>query len=255
MRSFTTKAAAAAVILGSAVAALPAAAQLQEAIRVGQAATAEGARTQDRIDQVDDDTDNLARDYRAVLQELETVRLNVEQQRVFLQSQQNQLTSLDEQIERVGEVKNAMQPLMNEMVAWLKDWVATDAPFKLDDRLNALDDIDEVMADPEQTQAERYRLMITMFENELAYGRQSINDPNASIEVDGALYKGDFLRLGRTLVLFYNDDAMFLWDHDTRGWKAVPESFRADVNKAIRIAKEEASPDFFLVPTFGSESE
>lgn len=229
-------------------------AQLDQAIDTGRASTADGARVQSQIDNLDTRVDDLAAQYRAVLQEIESVKLNVDQQEVFLRSQRNELSSMDEQLGRVEIVKTQLGPLLDEMYNWLADFVRSDAPFELEDRLGSLEEVQSAKDDPDQTRAEFYRLLVTVFENELAYGR-SRGYEDGQILVNDEEYQGQIVRIGRVSVLFVNDKKMFIWDRNAaqegNGWRELDEKFRVDVERASRIIRDERPPELFGFPMHG----
>ncbi|MGF1462121.1 MAG: DUF3450 domain-containing protein [Maricaulaceae bacterium] len=227
-------------------------AQLNQAIQVGQQSTSEGAQTQERIDGLDDEADALARQYRAVLQQIERVRLNVDQQRVFLQSQQNEIESLIGQIDRVEEVESGLLPMMQEMVERLGQIIDADLPFLVDERADRFERVQDALDDPDQTPAERYRQIVNAFQIEESYGRQ-VTAYDEKVTVGGETLDVEILRVGRVSMIYRDRQSgdMGIYNKGSQSWDPLDGSYRLDIQKALRIAKELTTPDVFLAPTFG----
>ena len=242
----------AAALIMAAAAGGAAQAQLNQALQIGEQATRSGAQAQNQINDIDDQADELAGQYRAVLQEAENLSLVVDQRRVFLRSQQNEIDSLNEQIERVETVENELLPMMREMVASLENFIMLDMPFQREERLDVILLLNSAMEDPEVTPAEVYRLIITAYENEEQYGRFAVAYDD-TIEIDGTAYTGEILRIGRVAMVFkIGDDTYYNFNRNTGQWEPL-SGFRTDLQAAARIAKELTTPGVFLAPIPGAE--
>ena len=62
---------------------VPAHAQLDAALSAAKSSTAASAASQQRVEQADDDADNMIREYRAVLQQKDNIALFVDQQDIY----------------------------------------------------------------------------------------------------------------------------------------------------------------------------
>ena len=248
-----TSAAIAAVVLTSTGSA--SAQQLEQAMQVAQRTTAAGAASQDRVEQLDDKRGEISREYRAFLQQLESVRLFVDQQNVFLRSQQNEIDSLQDQIGRVGDLQRELLPMMREMIVNLENFVALDVPFRMDERQDRLDTLRSVMDDPGISDAERYRLIVNAYEIETSYGRQ-LDAYQAKLGEGADAPTVDYLRIGRVSLIYLNpiDNTLGIWNKAAGQWDSLPGSYRLDVQKAIRIANEAAPPSIFMGPVHAATS-
>jgi len=237
--------------LGAVTAAGAAHAQLDQAVQVSTQSTQEGQQSQDRVEQLDDQRGDLAREYRAVLQQIESQQLFIQQQEVFLRSQQNEIESLEAQIGRVESVKVELLPMMREMVEALDDFVQLDLPFDRGDRMERIDGLYEILDDAEVSVAERYRVIVNAYEIEASYGR-GIDASEGPLEgADNEVV--DFLRIGRLMLIYKRKDSdeYGYWDRESGSWKPLQGDYSLELSKAFRIARNAAAPEILLTPVPG----
>jgi hypothetical protein len=243
--------------------AAPSYAQLNQAVSEAERATAAAAASQARIDRVADEAGDAFRDYRAALQTIERRELFVEQQRVFLQSQQNELTDLESQIGNVDEVLQGLTPMMFTMIDELESFIELDIPFLMDDRRERIVRLRELMDESpsDVPPAEKYRKIIEAYQIETDYGRfvagfegRFSDDPHASTDPDAPVV--DYLRVGRVslIYMFKDGSRMGIYNPEAKQWDDLPGSYRLDIQKALRIAREVTTPDVFTVPMRGARS-
>ncbi|MCG8442233.1 MAG: DUF3450 domain-containing protein [Caulobacterales bacterium] len=249
-------AAAAAAVLTSA----PALAQLDQTIQTASRATAAAAASQERIDQLDEERGDIFREYRKVLQEIDTQKLFVEQQKIFLTSQENELADLRRQIGEVENILRDLRPMQLEMIANLEEFVRLDLPFLRDERTDRLERLRELMDQPPTTvpPAEKYRKIIEAYQIESEYGRflRTYDGPlwtdlNSAPAPDAPTV--DYLLIGRVAFLYLtqDDSDLGMWDSAAGAWRSLPGSYKRDVRQAIRMAREVATPNVFMGPIPG----
>lgn len=243
-----------ALVLGSAAAMIiamsaPAFAQFSSALNESEATSKEAKASQQRVEQLDDQTTSLVNDYRANLKQLESVtRYNASLNR-NIAAQQRQLERLKLDIENVSGLQRAMQPLMEDMLATLGDIVAADLPFNIEDRQNRVERLNKVMGDPSMSAAQRYRLIVEAYQIENEYGR-TIGAYEGSIDDGGTLRTGEFLRVGRVALMFKtaDDSILKIWDKDQKAWVNLNKSYLPDIRLGLRMAKEQTAPGLLPVP-------
>lgn len=243
-----------ALVLGSAAAMLvamgaPAFAQFSSALNESEATAREAKASQQRVEQLDDQTTALINDYRANLKQLEAAtRYNASLNR-NIAAQQRQLERLRLDIENVSGLQRAMQPLMEDMLATLGDIVEADIPFNIDERQDRVARLVKVMNDPSISAAQRYRLIVEAYQIENEYGR-TIGAYEGSIDDDGTLRTGEFLRVGRVALMFKtaDDSILKIWDKDQRAWVNLNKSYLPDIRLGLRMAKEQTAPGLLPVP-------
>lgn len=247
-----------AAFLGSAAAILavlgaPAHAQFSATLSESQATARETKASQQRIDQLDDQTAALLNDYRANVKQLEAARrYNASLQRQ-IEAQERQIARLSQDIENVAGLQRAMQPLMEDMVARLEQIVAADLPFNIGERTDRVERLKGVLSNPEITAAQRYRLIVEAYQIENEYGR-TIGAYEGVIAGDGGEITGEFLRIGRIALVFKtpDDSVLRIWDKNANGgaggWVDLNKSYLPDIKLGLRMAKEQTAPDLLPVP-------
>jgi len=242
--------------LGAAIFAPPSAeAQaLKEAIEVRNQANEAGASSQDRIDRIADQTDELLRKYREELQQIEALRVYNRQLEKLLESQQQEQASLREQLDNVTVVGREVTPLMLQMVDSLDQFVGLDIPFLLEERRERVAGLKELMDRADVTDAERYRRILEAYQIENDFGR-TIEAYRGSLEGEGEGRTVDFLRVGRVALLYQTLDGREVgaWNQSERTWQQLDGSFRPAIRQGLRIARKQAAPDLLRLPVPAAE--
>ncbi|MGD2134196.1 MAG: DUF3450 domain-containing protein [Maricaulaceae bacterium] len=240
----------------------PAAAQqLDQAVSEAEDSTAAAAAAQERIDRLADETGDLFREYRAVLQRIANQRLYVEQQRVYLDSQQNEIADLQRQITEVEDVLRNLLPMQFEMISTLDAFVRADIPFLRDERLDRVDRLRALMDNPAVAPAERYRQIVDTYQVEADYGRflrtwsAPLNEnPLSDVPPDETAPNVDYLLIGRVAFVYMSQDQsdLAIWNTETGAWEQLDGSHRGGVRDAIRMARETLAPNVFVGPVPGA---
>ncbi|MHA6289249.1 DUF3450 domain-containing protein [Maricaulis sp. CAU 1757] len=232
-------------------------AQLDQTLQTARQDTREGAQTQSRIDQLDDQRTDIELEYRALLEQIESQRLFVEQQEVFIRSQENEVASLQQQIDRVDNIERDLAPMMREMVENLDQFVSLDLPFRMEGeagRRARIDRLYDLVDDPSVPPAERYRVILNAYDIEMSYGRSVASFDEEIIGEDGAPVSVTVLQLGRVaMIRQYPDGSMTIRHIDSDDWQPLPGGFEGNVTRALRIAQEVTTPSVFLAPLPGPE--
>lgn len=219
-------------------------------IDTSRAAAQETRQSQQRIDEIDEQTQAALSDYRANLKQLEQLnRYNASLQRQVA-AQQREVESLMQDIDNIAGLQRAVQPLMEDMLNALERTVNADLPFLQQERHQRIERLRAVMEDPDRSAAMRYRMIIEAHQIESDYGT-SIEAYRGNIDVDGQSYENvSFLRIGRTALIFMTDDESVLkrFDAESRQWVDLDRSFLPHVRTGLRIAREQIAPDLMNIP-------
>ncbi len=234
--------------LGVAAISVPAHAQLEQALRIAKNSTAAAAASQKRIEQLDDDADSMVRDYRAVLQQIDNMKLFVDQQDIYLDGQKADIESLNRQLKSVEAVKRGMIPMMLRMAVAIEDSVNSDMPFKMRERKARLDRMKQALADPTITPTEQYRQVLAVYKNEVAYGQGLDSYEGAHPSKPGV--KVDYLMIGRLALIYMSKDEKDIgfYDLEAKEWKPMDGKHALQVRQAIRVANGEAAPALVSAP-------
>jgi multidrug efflux pump subunit AcrA (membrane-fusion protein) len=227
----------------------PAHAQFSSALDESQATANEAKASQQRIDQLDDQTAALLNDYRANLKQLDAARrYNASLQR-NIEAQERSKVRLAADIENVGVLQRAMLPLMEDMLKTFGELVGADVPFDIAGRQQRVNNLLGVMDNPEVSVAQRYRLIVEAYQIEMEFGR-TIGTYAGSIDDNGQERSGEFLRVGRIALIFKtgDDSVLKIWDTGQGGWADLNKSYLPDVRLGLRMAKEQTAPSLLPVP-------
>lgn len=236
---------AAALIAGLAI---PAHAQFREALNTGEQATRRAEQVQDQINQLDDQRSDMVREYRTLLQRRDAAELFAKQQELVVTSQREEIASLTEQLGSIDDITAQTVPMLLGMIEDLKLFVAADLPFKMEERTMRLEALDGVMAAPNVSASEQYRLIMEAYQAEMEYGR-TIDTWQEEITIDGNPTTVDMFLYGRVALSYLapNGDAA-RFDRATGEWVALPGSFADDVRQAIRVAQGKTQQVVLFAP-------
>lgn len=244
-------------LVALAFAAGPAWAQTQEldaAIETNASGNAANLASQQRIDQVADETETMASAYRASLEQIESLRVYNAQLQKLIAAQEQELLSLDEQIGSVTVIGREMTPLMLRMIDSLEEFIEADVPMLMNERRERVAGLRELMDRADVANSEKYRRIMEAYQIENEYGR-TIESYQDDIEIGGELRTLDILRVGRVALLYSTLDGSEsgAWDQRARQWVTLPDEYRDSIRVASRIARKQAAPDLVRLPILAPE--
>lgn len=224
-------------------------ATLEEAVEESKAGNQAAAEAQARIDELGDDIDRLAAEYRRALEEERSLEAYSRQLDELLASQDRELSSLRKQIDEVSVVSRQIMPLMERMIEALEQFVKLDKPFLSEEREKRIAGLRELLGRADVTMSEKYRRLMEAYQVENEYGR-TIEAYRGSLAKDGANRTVDFLRIGRVALLYQTLDASEtgFWNPDRGGWETLSDEYRSPVRQGLRVARKQVSPELIRVP-------
>jgi TolA-binding protein len=218
------------------------------------AANRAAAASQARVNQLDDETQNMLDDYRVALRETESFRRYNAQMEEHIKSQQEEMTRIQNDIEEIERTNREIYPLMQRMIETLDQFVKLDVPFLLEERTKRVATMKETLNRADVTTAEKFRRLLEAYTIEMEYGR-------TTDATEGKLGEGEaartvtFLRVGRTSLTYQtlDGDETGYWDIDQKAW--VQDNGYSDaVAKGIKVARQSIAPDLFTVPVRAAEA-
>ncbi len=246
-------------ILGTAAALLiagisPAAAQFQSALDVSATTTKEAKASQQRIDDLDEQTARLLQDYQAFRKQYELLTKFNKSRGKEVERQLVDIEKIKEDLENVEGLQMEMLPLMEKMLGTLEAFVKADAPFELDDRLDRLARLKNTMGSSEVSPAQKYRLIIEAYQIENEYGMKLANYSDIVDTPEGPL-RVEFLQIGRAALIYQTDDTSVLRIYDRKSGEFVDldKKFLEDVRYGLRMAKQQTPPNFLPIPVGAPE--
>lgn len=212
-------------------------------------------RTQAAIDKVVGETRAIERDYKGVLKEIEGLEVYNALLQKQIDSQSQEMADLSNSIDQVSVIERQVMPLMLKMVDSLDQFVELDVPFLLDERRQRVAFLRGLLERSDVTVAEQFRRVLEAYEIENDYGR-TIEAYKGTLEVGGVTREVDFLRIGRTALMYQSvDGEVFgMWDQQERDWKQLPGEYKNQIRTGIGIARKQIAPNLLLLPIEAPEA-
>lgn len=222
---------------------------LNDVIGVQQNRTTLAQESQQTIDAVVDQTRLLEDQYKAVLKEIDGLRIYNELLQRQINRQVAKMAELNESIDRVAVVSRQIAPLMLRMIESVTQFVSLDVPFLLEERQARVAQLELLLETQEITVAERFRKVMETYQIENDYGR-TIEAYTGTLNIDGATRNVEFLRIGRIALLYQTADGKLsgAWDQDERKWVELGNEYKNSIRQGLRIANKQIAPDLVLLP-------
>lgn len=211
------------------------------------------ARIQERIDELAEDTDAMAGQYRASLANVRQLEIYNRQLEALIAGQREEAGSLREQIEEVTVIGRQIMPHMEEMIVTLEKFVELDVPFLFEERAERVAALRELMERADVTISERYRRILEAYQIENEYG-WTIEAYRGDLETDGRVRTVDFLRIGRVALLYQtlDESEAGIWNQAERSWQPV-DGYRIAIREGLRMARKQRAPDLVEIPLPAAE--
>jgi hypothetical protein len=216
-------------------------------LEVREATHLAAAESQERIDQISDETRTLLARYQAASRQTDSLKVYVDQLEKLVASQETEKSDLQQQIDGVTDVERQIMPLMQRMVDMLGQFVEADVPFLISERRTRVERMRELLIRSDVTVAEKYRRILEAYQIENAFGH-TIETYAGDIEREGGTREVDFLRVGR-LALFYqtrDGEESGVWT--PAGFEPIDDGYAGAIRHGLRIANRQAAPDLLLLP-------
>lgn len=206
-------------------------------------------QNENEIETIDNQLKNKQQVYVSLLKENEGLTVYIQQLEKQIKNQVTESEKIELAIVQSAQMERQITPLMLRMSESLESLVNLDMPFKKKERLEKVASLKETISRSDVSVAEKYRKVLEMYQNEINYGR-SIEAYRDEIEVDGSLQQVDMLRVGRLALIYQslNGERIGSWDKQNKTWQNLEGSYKSKIQKAIRIAREQAAPELIKIP-------
>ncbi|MDQ2076539.1 DUF3450 domain-containing protein [Marinimicrobium sp. ABcell2] len=228
---------------------------LDAILQVGQTKTAMGQESQQRIDRLAQETDDLLQQFNVVNREIEGLRTYNSQLERQIAAQLRVMEELDESIEQVTVIERQIQPLVLKMLDGLEQFVELDKPFRVEERRARLRMLRDNQDRADISVAEKFRQVLEAYRIEMNYGRY-LDTYRASLEVDGQEREVNILQVGRVSLMYQTTDTerQGAWDSEQQAWVELDRSYRNPILKGLRIARDQATQDIMMLPVQAPEA-
>ena len=242
-----------AMLASSLAVVMPAMAQQQQALEpvVKEAAkiNTSAAASQQKIDQMTDKIDSKLQQFQTIQKEIDGLKVYNDQMRKQMANLDQEVADLNAAMNNVSVIERQITPLMLRMIEGLKQFVALDVPFLAEERQKRLAELESLMDRSDIASSEKFRRVMEAYQIEMDYGR-TLESYSGLHEVDGQKRDVDFLRVGRTALIFATRDGsqLGIWHKQSRQWQPLPDSYRSEITKGLRMAKKQLAPDLLSLP-------
>ena len=215
----------------------------------------QGIRSQQRIDQLDDQTQALLNEFRTHSVRLDDLTVYNNQMEHLIDDQKTEIDQKETQLRDIVTMQEQIAPFLQHMIEILEQFVTLDVPFLPDERRQRLEQLKQLMQRADITVTEKYRRIMEAYRIEAEYGH-SIEAYQGTLNGGTEPRTVDFLRIGR-VGLYYltlKGDAGGFWDIKTKTWIQLPPALTNSLGKAIRIAQKQMPPDLMVLPVEAPEA-
>lgn len=226
--------------------------QTAEALQMEKQKKAQAS--QQRVEKLDDQAQQMLNEFREASLELENIRTYHNQLAKIVQNQEQEKNDLERQMLDLEITQRNITPLMLRMLEVLEQFVSLDAPFLEQERTLRVQHLKQMMDRSDVELGEKFRRLLEAYLVETEYGR-TIEAYNGDLKRQDKIHTVDFLRLGR-LGLYYltlDESEAGYWNKRERRWEILDDSYRSAISQGLRIAKKQAAPDLLQLPVNAPE--
>ncbi len=225
--------------------------KLNTSLSIVEQTTQSGIGSQQRIDKLDDQSQQLLRDYREALQVVDNYKQNIEHLKVTKATQADRLKELSGQLSEVGRTETTIIPMLVDMVQSLESSISLSIPFHIEERRERIGSLKHHLKDPELSLPEKYRHVLDAYEIERDFGYTIEAYPEElGIGAKDSDVKVSILRIGRIALFYRSADNQHLghWNRLTQEWEALPASYLSTIKSGIDMASERTTPSLLTLP-------
>ena len=222
---------------------------LQPAVKKAIEINGSAAESQQKINTITDQIDNKLQQFKAINKETTGLDVYNGQLQKQIDNQLQEMADLNASIDGVSIIERQITPLMMRMITGLAQFVELDVPFLAEERNKRVIELQRMMDRADIAPSEKFRRVMEAYQVEMDYGR-TLESYSGLHTIDGQERDVDFLRVGRTALIYQTRDASLqgTWNKQTRQWEALSSSYRTQVTKGLRMAKKQLAPDLLMLP-------
>ncbi len=212
-------------------------------------ALVDAQKSQKRVNDLSDQTQEILRQYRQTVQQIENAKIYNDQLRKIIATQEQEKVSIAEQIEQITDTAKKVVPMMVEKVANFEQIVNLDVPFLPEEREKRVEDLKSMLTRADVSTSEKFRRILEAYQVENDYGR-TIEAYRGIRKADGTEKTVDYLRIGRVAFLYQTLDAKEsgLFNNESRQWETLGSEYRKSIQEAIKMAKKQSAPQLVKLP-------
>ncbi|MDJ0657680.1 MAG: DUF3450 domain-containing protein [Xanthomonadales bacterium] len=220
---------------------------LDTTVQTEQSTNQANRQSQQTVDTLVEQTEDLLAEYRRVVRETESLRVYNEQLQRVVDNQEVEIDSIGRQLDQLESTNRGVVPMLIEMIDMLDQIVENDVPFQLEQRRDVVLNLQDTIYRADVTTSEKYRRVMEAYQREIDFGRNAF-------AYDGKLPGTDrtvtFLVVGRTLLLYQTLDGENVgwWNPLNGQWEELDREYVTPVTNAIRMANNQEAFNLVKLP-------
>jgi septal ring factor EnvC (AmiA/AmiB activator) len=222
---------------------------LKSAIEAQREVQSEGARSQQTVEKLDEQTQILLDQYRSALSTLENLKDYNAQMERQVGDQKQEIARREAELGQIEQTRRHIVPFMLRMLKVYEQLVGLDIPFLPQERQRRVEQLKAMMDRSDITLAEKYRRLLEAYRVEAEYGH-TIEAYQGKLENGGTVRTVQFLRLGRVGLYYLTLDGSEAasWHPREKRWLELGDGYREPIKQAILIAERQLPPDLVKLP-------
>lgn len=227
---------------------------LEDNLKAMEAANKEAGASQERIQNIQSESQKLAKEYKRLLQNADRQEQVSEELSDRLAQQKFEIDSLREQLAGRDITQQRITPLMRSMADNLEQFIALDLPFHQEERLGRAIKVKQMLNSSSFKLPEQYRAVLSAYQQELEFSR-SIEAWRGELQFTNSegnkeSLTAEFLRIGRLALYFQTMDGerSGAWDREKKAWVELPRHFNLEIKHGLRIAQNQQAPQMLALP-------
>lgn len=212
------------------------------------------AASQEKINNVYDQSQELLAEYRALVEQTENLKVYNDHVATLVKDQNDQMGSLDKQIGTIEATKQGIVPLMYRMIDTLEAFIKADMPIEQTKRLERVQRLRDIMANSKVNTSEQYRVVLEAYQIEKDLGTTMVTYSD-KLNVDGTDIAVNYVYVGRMALLAQSMDnkRAWMWNRTTSKWEELGPEYLESVKLAVRVAGKQAAPELLKLPVLAAE--
>jgi hypothetical protein len=227
---------------------------LAEVTNTGVQAAKASAASQEKINNIYDQSQELLAEYRALVEQTENLKVYNDHVNTLVNDQNSQLASFDKQIGTIEGTKQGIVPLMYKMIDTLEAFIKADMPIDQAKRLERVQRLRDLMGNASVNTSEQYRMVLEAYQIEKDLGTALVTYTD-KLNVGGGEKTVNFVYVGRValLAMSLDEKEAWMWNKSTNQWEALGAEYLDSTKTAIRVAGKQSPPQLLKLPVLAAE--
>lgn len=208
-------------------------------------------RIQQQVEQLDARRQADFQEWRQIQREVLLLEAHNTRQQAWNQRLVEQIASLEEQLASLDTTREELEPLLTAMLERLSGFVAHDLPFRREERLHRIRELDSLLQRVDVSHAEKLRHLLHAYRTEVERGRfLDVSREFVQLQPEGPNERLILLRVGRIGLYYLSEDEQRAgyWSAEQGQWRPLGGRERQEILRGLALAEERGLPSFLNLP-------